>query len=219
MRRNGLVRSGADPRIGYMSEAALPEPINQAGQTAGLARVIALARAIALASQKLRQCLRDAGRRSLPLLLSENTANKIEKTHENLLLLYGELHLFGSPRRFASIVRAVPNPCYRELHYSLGLRGGAVGVVVLPLSSSISTLVSRTVPRTVSGRSTISLRTTTSSAPVTRFSANGSSCRSTTSISRSCGMLRSPVREIGRCSISTRSSRTVTVFSIGRSTT
>jgi len=51
MRRNGLVRSGADPRIGYMPEAALPEPFDQAGQAASLARVITLARAIALASQ------------------------------------------------------------------------------------------------------------------------------------------------------------------------
>jgi hypothetical protein len=54
----------------------LPEPIDQARQTATLARVIALARA--LVGQQLRQCLRDAGRRSLPLLLTENTADKIE---------------------------------------------------------------------------------------------------------------------------------------------
>ena len=42
---------------------------------------------------------------------------------------------------------------------------GLVGVVAVPRPSSISTLVSRTVPRTVSGRSTTSLRTTISSCP------------------------------------------------------
>jgi len=110
MRRNGLVRSGADPRIGYMSEAALPEPINQAGQTASLARVIALARAIALASQELRQCLRDAGRRSLPLLLSENTADKIEETHENLRYVCVESFAYPEARqKFAGTVCALAN--------------------------------------------------------------------------------------------------------------
>ena len=113
-----------------------------------------------------------------------------------------------------------------------GVRGGVVPAVrsvvvsvvvraAVPAGSfSTSTLVSRTVPRTVSGRSTTSLRTTISSCA--RHALLGERLLVPLD-DLDLALLRHPKiagrREIGRCSISTRSSRTVTVFSTGCSMT